>query len=210
MNILLLSHCMGSSFNILSELLQRKNHIITITDESCLQHISTKFIDLVLLYYPKFGEKELGISLFIREKCQAPIHIINKYCDIVNVSFLTQKNITINSDPISYLMQLIPLHKPKSEEALIHFKLDAPRRIVIINNREIDLSHREFEVLQFLYTYKGEIVERVDLINSIWGGMCSDANVYITIQKLRDKIEDNPKKPSFITTKRGGGYLLSI
>ncbi|WP_165861235.1 winged helix-turn-helix domain-containing protein [Paenibacillus paeoniae] len=210
MNILLLSQCLTSSCNLLSELLHRKNHVITITDNSCLQHISTELIDLVLLYYPRFGEKELETSLSIREKCQAPIHIINKYCDNVNVSFLTQKNITINLDPIAYLMQFLPLQKSKSEESVIHFQLDPPKRIVIVNNREIELSHREFQVLHFLYNFKGEIVVREDLINSIWGGICSDANVYITIQKLREKIEDNPQKPKYIITKRGGGYLLSI
>ncbi|WP_068687062.1 winged helix-turn-helix domain-containing protein [Paenibacillus oryzae] len=210
MNILLLSQCLTSSCNLLSELLHRKNHVITITDKSCLQHISTELIDLILLYYPKFGEKELEMSLSIREQCKAPIHIINKYCDNVNVSILIQKNITINLDPIAYLMQFLPLQKSKAEEEVIHFQLDPPNRIVIINNREIELSPRECEVLQFLYDFKGGIVKREDLINSIWGGICSDANVYITIQKLREKIEDNPQKPEYIVTKKGGGYLLSI
>lgn len=207
MNILILSHCWTSSWYLTSELLFRKYHVIAITDISFLQHISTELIDLVYLYYPKFSENELEVSLLIREKCPAPIHIIYKYCDIANVSILTHKNITINPDPIAYLMQYPPLQKSNSEDSIIHFQLIPPKRIVIINNREIELSQREFEVLQYLFSFKGELVERDKLINSIWGGICSDVNVYVTIQKLREKIEDNPRNPKYIVTRRGGGVF---
>ncbi|MFD3259599.1 helix-turn-helix domain-containing protein [Paenibacillus lentus] len=210
MNILLLSHCWTSSWHLTSELLYRKYHVLTITDKSWLQHISTDFIDLVFLYFPRFGQSELEVSLLIREKCQAPIHIIYKNCDIVNLSILTHKNMTLHHDPIAYLMPYPPLQKPNSKDSIIHFQLIQPKRIVIVNSKEIELSHREFEVLQFLYDSKGEIVEREELINSIWGGICSDANVYVTIQKLREKIEDNPRNPKYIVTKRGGGYSLTI
>lgn len=209
MNILILSHCWTSLWNLTSELFSREYRVITITDKDFLHDISTELIDMALLYYPQFGERELEDSLLIRAKCKAPIHVISKYCD-VDVSILTQNNVTMSPDPISYFMQYLPIQKLSSEDSKIHFQLIATKRLVVVNSREIELSHKEFEVIQLLYDYKREIVEREVLINSIWGGICSDANVYVTIQKLREKIEDDPRNPKYIVTKRGGGYSLAI
>lgn len=212
MNILILTNCLIFSWCLKVELLNRNYHIITITDDSLLEHISIESIDQFFLYYPRFGRDELEVILYIRKKCQAPIQIISKYYDIDKKDILNQKDITINLDPMSLILNNFSPDKSNyiDSTSTSHFRLDSSRRAVIINGREIELSHREFDVLQFLYNFKGEIVETERLINSIWGGFCSEANVYVTIQKLREKVEDNPRNPKLIVSKIGGGYSLII
>lgn len=79
-------------------------------------------------------------------------------------------------------------------------------------NRTVDLSHKEFEILKYLYKHRNKTVSRDDLLNDIWG---YDENpttrtVDNFIVKLRQKIEKEPEHPGVIFTVHGVGYKLVI
>ncbi|MBN2010209.1 response regulator transcription factor [candidate division KSB1 bacterium] len=74
----------------------------------------------------------------------------------------------------------------------------------------IDLSHKEFELLQYLLLHKGEIISRDALLDEVWGyeHFPTSRTVDNFIVKLRKKIEIDPSKPRHIITVHGTGYKL--
>ncbi len=74
----------------------------------------------------------------------------------------------------------------------------------------IDLTLREFELLKFLWLEKGKVFSRETLLEKVWGyEYYGDVRtVDVTIRRLREKIEDDASKASFVLTKRGVGYYF--
>ena len=77
---------------------------------------------------------------------------------------------------------------------------------------EVKLSHKEFEVLHYLYDHNLKVVPRDDLMSQVWDidqGITS-RTVDNFILRLRQKIEDNPNHPRIIITVHGVGYKMII
>ena len=75
---------------------------------------------------------------------------------------------------------------------------------------EIELTHREFELLLYLAKHIGQVMTREHLLETVWGyDYFGDVRtVDVTVRRLREKIEDQPSHPSYIITRRGVGYFL--
>lgn len=80
------------------------------------------------------------------------------------------------------------------------------------DGRDLDLSRNEFELLMFLSKNPRQVFSREQLYERIWGfDSYGDLNtVTVTINRLRQKIEDNPKNPKYILTVWGVGYKFEI
>lgn len=80
------------------------------------------------------------------------------------------------------------------------------------DGRDLDLSRNEFELLIFLSKNSRQVFSREQLYDRIWGfDSYGDLNtVTVTINRLRQKIEDNPKNPKYILTVWGVGYKFEI
>ena len=80
------------------------------------------------------------------------------------------------------------------------------------DGRDLDLSRNEFELLIFLSKNPRQVFSREQLYDRIWGfDSYGDLNtVTVTINRLRQKIEDNPKNPKYILTVWGVGYKFEI
>lgn len=80
------------------------------------------------------------------------------------------------------------------------------------DSRDLDLSRNEFELLMFLSKNPRQVFSREQLYDRIWGfDSYGDLNtVTVTINRLRQKIEDNPKNPKYILTVWGVGYKFEI
>ncbi len=75
----------------------------------------------------------------------------------------------------------------------------------------VELSQREFELLKFLGTQKGNVFSREALMEHVWNyvGYVGDVRgVDVAVRRLREKIEDDPASPRFIVTRRGLGYFF--
>lgn len=74
----------------------------------------------------------------------------------------------------------------------------------------VDLTPKEFELLHFMAGQKNRILNRDQLLNSIWNYDYTGGTriVDVHISHLREKLEDNSKKPKYIQTIRGFGYSL--
>ncbi len=82
--------------------------------------------------------------------------------------------------------------------------------VVKKHDEELDLTHREFELLHHLATHIGQVMTREHLLETVWGyNYFGDVRtVDVTIRRLREKIEDIPSRPEYILTRRGVGYYM--
>lgn len=89
--------------------------------------------------------------------------------------------------------------------------LDLDRFEVMINNKVVDLTIREFEVLKFLAKEPGQVVTREALLEKVWGyEYYGDIRtVDVTVRRIREKIERDTSNPKILITKRGVGYYIA-
>lgn len=89
--------------------------------------------------------------------------------------------------------------------------IDFRRAEVSKKSETIDLSAMEFKLLQFLIENRGHVHSRDHLLDEVWGydAMPSTRTVDVHIAWLRQKLEDNPKHPTFIQTVHGMGYKFA-
>lgn len=87
-------------------------------------------------------------------------------------------------------------------------EIDFQRMCVTKQKRNLDLSSREFQVLECLLKYAGQTVERETLYQEVWGYDTAITNRTIDfhIARLRHKLEDNPREPRYILTVHRSGY----
>lgn len=92
-----------------------------------------------------------------------------------------------------------------------NLRIDIKKRKVTLNEKTIDLTKKEFELLYFLAKNKGNTYSREKLLNIIWGYEFAgyDHTVNSHINRLRAKIEELPAKPQFILTSWGVGYRFN-
>lgn len=85
------------------------------------------------------------------------------------------------------------------------------RREVQLGGRSIELTAREFDLLDFFARHPGRVFRRADLLDNVWGygheGYEHTVNSHIN--RLRAKIEDNPSQPTMIVTVWGVGYKFA-
>lgn len=89
-------------------------------------------------------------------------------------------------------------------------KLDLRRLRATRGDEPLDLSPREFEILQLLIAHAGETVTREQMLHHIWGAHASlyTRTIDAHITRLRQKLETNPAKPQHIITVHRVGYRL--
>ena len=87
-------------------------------------------------------------------------------------------------------------------------RMDIERHIVNVNNEQIPLPLKEFELLEFLIRNSGRVLTRSQLIDRVWGSdyFGDTKTLDVHIKRLRAKIEADPANPVFIQTVRGLGY----
>ena len=89
-------------------------------------------------------------------------------------------------------------------------KIDCESRRVFIGEKEINLTAKEFDLLELLAMNPNKVYSRENLLNIVWGyEYPGDARtVDVHIRRLREKIETNPSDPKYVYTKWGVGYYF--
>ena len=107
-----------------------------------------------------------------------------------------------------------PERVPQVQSSVIEkgdIKLDCDSRRLFINDNEIYLTAREFELLEILIKYENKVYSRVSLLKIVWGedypGDVRTVDVHV--RRLREKIEANPSEPKYVHTKWGVGYYYN-
>lgn len=105
--------------------------------------------------------------------------------------------------------------KRRDQEQLIvqgDMKLDCEGRRVYIAGKEINLTAKEFELLELMIKTPNKVYSREGLLRLVWGvdypGDVRTVDVHI--RRLREKIEKNPSEPRYVITKWGVGYYFNV
>lgn len=107
-----------------------------------------------------------------------------------------------------------PERAPQVQSSVIEkgdIKLDCDSRRLFINDNEINLTAREFELLEILIKNENKVYSRESLLKIVWGedypGDVRTVDVHV--RRLREKIEANQSEPKYVHTKWGVGYYYN-
>ncbi len=104
---------------------------------------------------------------------------------------------------------------PKSNSSVIvagDMRVDCDGRRVYISGREINLTAKEFDIIELLIKNPGKVYGRDALLKIVWGeDYPGDARtVDVHVRRLREKIEENPSEPKYVHTRWGVGYYYNV
>ena len=114
---------------------------------------------------------------------------------------------------IKAIMRRTAASEPKEENSKViesgDLKLDCESRRLFVQGREINLTAKEFDLLELLVMNPNKVYSRENLLNLVWGyeypGDVRTLDVHV--RRLREKIEPNPSEPKYVHTKWGVGYF---
>ncbi len=89
-------------------------------------------------------------------------------------------------------------------------RLNSESRRVFIGEKEVNLTAKEFDLLELLAFNPNKVYSRENLLNIVWGYeyLGDVRTVDVHIRRLREKIEENPSDPRYVHTKWGVGYYF--
>ncbi len=96
-----------------------------------------------------------------------------------------------------------------SDEIILgEFKLNTRRRTLSKNDKNIELTQVEFQIVEYFFTNPDTALDRTDILNRVWGEAYfgEEKIVDVNIRRLRIKIEDDPSNPKYLITVWGMGY----
>ena len=86
--------------------------------------------------------------------------------------------------------------------------VDLVRRIVKVQDREVKLSPKEYDLLRVLVQHAGKVLTHKFLLGELWDDLTDAQYLRVYIRQLRQKIESDPEQPQYIMTETGVGYRL--
>lgn len=192
--------------------------------EEALQCAKNKEYDLILLdvMLPKMDGFE--VCQQIREFSDVPIVMLTAKGDdmdkILGLDYGADDYVTkpFNILEVKARIKAI-IRRTERKEVLVEqqnvifkhdMKIDCESRRVFIEEQEINVTAKEFDILELLATNPDKVYSREKLLNLIWGSdYPGDARtVDVHVRRLREKIEKNPSEPKYVHTKWGVGYYF--
>ncbi len=191
--------------------------------EEALQKIKDKEYDIILLdvMLPKLNGFE--VCQMTREFSNVPIVMLTAKGDdmdkILGLEYGADDYITkpfnileVKARIKAIMRRMSPKAKEKSK--IIEsgdMRLDCEGRRVYAGNREINLTAKEFELLELLILNPNKVYSRENLLKTVWGADYPGdvRTVDVHIRRLREKIEVKPSEPKYVHTKWGVGYYFA-
>ena len=159
-----------------------------------------EFSDVPIVMLTAKGEdmdKILGLEYGADDYITKPFNILEVKARIKAIMRRTASKETVKSD---------------SSDIIEHgdMKIDREGRRVYIENKEINLTAKEFDVLELLLLNPNRVYSREKLLTLVWGADYPGdvRTVDVHISRLRAKIEKNPSEPRYVHTKWGVGYYF--
>jgi len=102
------------------------------------------------------------------------------------------------------------IESAQEEISFSDLTLNLNRREVFMEGKKVELTPREFDLLNFLIQHRDKVVTRDSLLDNIWGyDYYGDTKIVnVTVARLREKVEKDPAIPKYIITLRGVGYMF--
>ena len=162
------------------------------------QKIREKFYFPVIMLTAKVedGEKIMGLTIGADDYITKPFNILEVKARLKAIMRRTASKAA--AEPKGKIVEVGDL------------VLDCEGRRVSIAGREVNLTAKEFDVLELLVFNPNKVYSRENLLNIVWGyeypGDVRTVDVHI--RRLREKIEANPSEPKYVHTKWGVGYYF--
>lgn len=209
--------------NVIKAYLEKENYgVITAFDgEEALEKFKNNNIDLIILdlMIPKVSGEEVCSK--IRSESDVPIIMLTAKSDedskILGLTIGADDYVVKPFSPRELISRVKALMRryhrtqgPLAEELIFKedLKINIDKFLVTKKDNEIDLTTNEFKILLTLASNPAVVFSREQLINQAFGldyeGF--DRTIDTHIKNIRQKIEDNPKKPKYILTVYGVGY----
>lgn len=118
----------------------------------------------------------------------------------------------IFQDTVNWLSSKFSTPSVFIKQQEIGFEIDPFTRTFVNDKGEnVYLTAKEFDLLYFLFSHKGQVFTKEQLYENIWGydNIIEGSNLTSFIRKLRKKIEPSPDNPQYIVTVWGVGYKFS-
>jgi len=99
----------------------------------------------------------------------------------------------------------------QGEKPVFHtgdLSVDLVKRIVKVEDKEVKLSPKEYDILRMLVQYAGKVLTHQFLMKQIWNDSTDVQYLRVYVRQLRQKIEKTPDHPRYATTETGVGYRL--
>lgn len=143
-------------------------------------------------------DKILGLDYGADDYITKPFNILEVKARIKAIMRRTGRRETVKEAPVRVLSRG-------------DMRLDCEGRRVYIEEREINLTAKEFEVLELLMKNPGKVYGREELLKLVWGNDYPGdlRTVDVHIRRLREKIEKIPGEPMYVRTKWGVGYYFA-
>jgi len=99
----------------------------------------------------------------------------------------------------------------EGERPIFHsgdLSVDLVRRIVMVRDKEVKLTPREYDLLRLLIVHAGKVLTHKLVLREVWGTETDVQYLRVYVRTLRQKIEADPEQPTLILTEQGVGYRL--
>ncbi len=192
--------------------------------ETALELAKANHYDMILLDIMLPGFSGLEVCQMIREFSDVPIIMLTAKGDdmdkILGLEYGADDYITkpFNILEVKARMKAIfrrnNRNRPEQENQKVietkGLKIDVDSRRVYIDDKEVNLTAKEFELVYLLVSNPNKVYSREQLLKTIWGpSYPGDARtVDVHVRRLREKIEATPADPKYIHTKWGVGYYF--
>jgi two-component system KDP operon response regulator KdpE len=107
------------------------------------------------------------------------------------------------------LRHQLQVHGERPVFTLGDLSVDLVRRIVKVRGKEVKLSPKEYELLRVLVQHAGKVLTHKFLLTELWAAPIDPQYLRVYVRQLRQKIEPDPARPSYILTETGIGYRLT-
>jgi two-component system, OmpR family, response regulator VanR len=180
-------------------------------------------VDLIILDIMMPQMNGIEAAFKIREEKNMPIIMLSaKSEDMDKISGLTagaDDYLTKPFNPLELIARVksqirrYKKYNQRAEHEIIQIgdlEINRSTRLVFVRGQEIRLTPKEFDILELLARHKGTVMSMGKIYEAVWqaDALKSDSTVMVHITKIREKIEDNPKKPIYIKTIWGVGYRI--
>ena len=213
--------------DLVADRLKKERYVVDVSydGEEGLYNALTGIYDLILLdvMLPKMDGTE--VCQRIREKSNVPIIMLTAKGDdmdkILGLEYGADDYMTKPFNILEVKARIKSIFRRAGAQQQVqsasqvmivrNMTINLNNRSVAIDNRDINLTAKEFDLLQLFVSNRGKVFSREELLETIWkyDYLGDLRTVDVHIRRLREKIENNPAQPEFILTKWGVGYYFT-
>jgi len=198
------------------------------TVECLLKDVKGKTVSMILLDIFE-DERDWGEGLMliskIRGTCRMPIMVVSRQLadatKVMALSMGADDYVSADDNPLVLLariksqlrryLQLTDLRRNRSLTYRVDgLEIDDVQRKVTVEGKEVKLTPIEYQILKLLVMEKGKVISIHQIYEDIWKMQAVDVDntVAVHVRHIREKIEQNPRKPKYLKVIWGTGYMV--